>query len=65
MDNISKTLTNSEHETGNLPEKMISNISEQLNIFPEQSYPPDVTNNSELHKPDYNSPEKLKDLRLE
>ena len=44
---------------------MIKNISEALNIVLEQSYLPDVTNNSELEEADQNSPETLKDLSLE
>ena len=44
---------------------MIKNISEALNIVLEQSYLPDVTNNSELEEADQNSPETLKDLNLE
>ena len=58
-------MTNFGHETGNLIEKMIKNISEALNIVLEQSYLPDVTNNSELEEADQNSPETLKDLSLE
>ena len=57
-------MTNFGHETGNLIEKMIKNISEALNIVLEQSYLPDVTNNSELEEADQNSPETLKDLSL-
>ena len=53
------------HETGNLIEKMIKNISEALNIVLEQNYLPDLTNNSELEEADRNSPETLKDLSLE
>ena len=58
-------MTNFGHEIGNLIEKMIKNISEALNIVLEQSYLPDVTNNSELEEADQNSPETLKDLSLE
>ena len=58
-------MTNFGHEIGNLFEKMIKNISEALNIVLEQSYLPDVTNNSELEEADQNSPETLKDLSLE
>ena len=58
-------MTNFGHETGNLIKKMIKNISEALNIVLEQSYLPDVTNNSELEEADQNSPETLKDLSLE
>ena len=58
-------MTNFGHEIGNLIKKMIKNISEALNIVLEQSYLPDVTNNSELEEADQNSPETLKDLSLE
>ena len=58
-------MTNFGHETGNLIEKMIKNISEALNIVLEQNYLPDVTSNSELEEADQNSPETLKDLSLE
>ena len=46
--NISEHLTNFGHKTGNLHEELISNISELLDVILKQSYPPDVTNNSEL-----------------
>ena len=58
-------MTNFGHEIGNLIEKMIKNISEALNIVLEQSYLPDVTNNSELEEADQNSLETLKDLSVE
>ena len=58
-------MTNFGHETGNLIEKMIKNISEALNIVLEQNYLPDLTNNSEHEEADQNSPETLKDLSLE
>ena len=58
-------MTNVEHETGNLIEKMVKNISEASNIVLEQNYLPDLTNNSELEEADQNSPETLKDLNLE
>ena len=58
-------MTNVEHETGNLIEKMVKNISEASNIVLEQNYLPDLTNNSELEEADQNSPETLKDLSLE
>ena len=48
MYDISEHLTNFGHETGNLHEEIISNISEPLDVILEQGYPPDVTNNSEL-----------------
>ena len=58
-------MTNFGHEIVNLIEKMIKNNSEALDIVLEQSYLPDVTNNSELEEADQNSPETLKDLSLE
>ena len=45
-------MTNFGHETGNLIEKMIKNISEALNIVLEQNYLPDLTNNSEHEEAD-------------
>ena len=53
LNNISET----GHETRNLIEKMIKNISEALNIVLEQNYLPDLTNNSEHEEADQNSPE--------
>ena len=52
-------MTNFEHGTGNLHEKMIKNVSEALNIVLAQNYFQDVTNNSELEEADQNSPERF------
>ena len=58
-------MTNFGHETGNLHDKMIKNISEPLDIIPEQNYPAVVTNNSKLYEADHSSLESLKDLSFE
>ena len=65
LDNMSENLTNFGHETRNLHEKIIKNISEASNVVLEQNYPPDVTNKLELKEADQNSYETLKDLNLE
>ena len=62
---MSENLTNFGHETRNLHEKIIKNISEASNVVLEQNYPPDVTNKLELKEADQNSSETLKDLNLE
>ena len=62
---MSENLTNFGHETRNLHEKIIKNISEASNVVLEQNYPPDVTNKLELKEADQNSSEMLKDLNLE
>ena len=54
-------MTNFGHETENLIQEIIKNISEALNIALEQNYLLDVTNNSELEKADQNSPVTLND----
>ena len=48
LDNISESLTNFGHTTGNLHEKMINNISEPLDVIL-INYPSDVTKLITVH----------------